>query len=191
LLIAGANWRKLVTDDPLFTHNGWKVNIDLQAAHDAALSDTSVARMRVYGKYIHSLTPSDRLIVRGDGGAMLVSDFDRLPPLLRFFAGGDVSVRGFDFEELGPKNAGGQVIGGRYLAVGGVEYEHYFLEKWGAAVFADVGNAFDKFGEDMAYGFGAGARWKSPVGLVRADVAMGFFDGANTFRLHLVLGPDL
>jgi len=191
LVMAGAGWRRTVTDDPLFTTHGWRASLDLQGAHDSLLSDVSLARLRFNGKYIHSLTPRDRLIARGDLGAMLVSDFDKLPPLLRFFAGGDVSIRGFDFEELGPKDDSGDVIGGRYLAVGSLEYEHYFLEKWGGAVFVDAGNAFNDLGDGVAYGVGVGVRWRSPIGLVRGDVAMGSFDGATTFRFHLVLGPDL
>lgn len=190
-LVPGVIWRRTVTDDPLFTRKGWKMSVDVQAASDSVISDASFARIRVYAKYIHALSDRDRLILRGDGGALSVSDFEKLPPLLRFFAGGDVSVRGFGFEDLGPKDRSDKVIGGRYLAVGSVEYEHYFLEKWGAAVFADAGNAFNNFGENMAYGVGVGARWRSPVGLVRADAAMGSFDGSNTFRLHIVLGPDL
>jgi translocation and assembly module TamA len=191
LLLAGAGWRRVVTDDPLFTSNGWRAGLDLQGGHESLLSESSVARVKFQGKYIHSFTPRDRFIARGDLGGMLVSRFEKLPASLRFFAGGDVSVRGFGFEELGPKDAAGRVVGGRYLAVGSLEYEHYFLEKWGAAIFADAGNAFDSLGDEMAYGFGIGARWRSPIGLVRADVATGFFDGATTFHIHIVLGPDL
>ena len=75
-------------------------------------------------------------------GAMAVDDFDALPPELRFFAGGDRSIRGFDYQQIGETNATGGVIGGEYLLVGSAEYEHFFLEKWGAAVFVDAGDAF-------------------------------------------------
>ena len=75
-------------------------------------------------------------------GAMAVDDFNQLPPELRFFAGGDRSIRGFDYQQLGTTNAAGLVIGGEYLAVGSVEFERYFLPKWGAAVFVDGGDAF-------------------------------------------------
>ncbi len=73
---------------------------------------------------------------------MSVGNFDALPPDLRFFAGGDRSIRGFDYHEIGEVNANGLIIGGQYLAVASAEYEYYFNEDWGAAVFVDAGDAF-------------------------------------------------
>ena len=82
------------------------------------------------------------MILRAGLGAMVVDDFDALPPELRFFAGGDRSIRGFDYQEIGDLNAAGEVIGGEYQAIASAEYEHYFLPKWGAAIFVDAGDAF-------------------------------------------------
>jgi len=83
------------------------------------------------------------------------------------------------------------VIGGKYQVVASAEYEHYFLDKWGAAAFVDAGDAFTNQ-YDTNLGAGIGLRWKSPVGLVRLDIArplVSNFD--HEWRVHLIIGPDL
>ena len=122
---------------------------------------------------------------------MVVDNFDALPPELRFFAGGDRSVRGFDYQAIGETNSEGDVIGGEYLTVLSAEYEHYFLDNWGAAVFVDAGDAYSSE-LDANVGAGIGVRWRSPVGLVRLDVAVPLVtDLEDGVRLHIVIGPDL
>ena len=114
-----------------------------------------------------------------------------MPPELRFFAGGDRSVRGFDYQQIGEVNERGGVIGGRYLTVASAEYEHYFLEKWGAAVFVDAGDAYNSH-FDANVGAGLGLRWRSPVGLVRVDFAIPVVTELNeSIRFHIMVGPDL
>ncbi|HEX2492256.1 MAG TPA: BamA/TamA family outer membrane protein, partial [Steroidobacter sp.] len=142
-------------------------------------------------KWLKQVGRRGRVILRTALGAMAVDDFDALPPELRFFAGGDRSIRGFDYEQIGEKNAQGGVIGGEYLTVGSVEYEHYFLEKWGLAAFVDAGDAFIS-GFEWNVGAGLGLRWKSPIGLVRLDFAQPVeSEFGDSWRIHLVIAPDL
>jgi translocation and assembly module TamA len=126
-------------------------------------------------------------------GAMAVDDFGELPPELRFFAGGDRSIRGFDYQELGTTNDEGKVIGGTYLTVLSAEVEHYFLQRWGVAVFVDGGDAFRTGEFDLNIGAGLGARWRSPVGVVRLDVGKPVSSRLtdNGIRFHISIGPDL
>jgi translocation and assembly module TamA len=127
-------------------------------------------------------------------GTMVVDDFNQLPPELRFFAGGDRSIRGFDYQELGTTNDKGLVIGGTKLAGGSVEFEHYFLQSWGAAVFVDGGDAWRGADFDLNIGAGVGVRWRSPVGVVRLDVAkpvQSKVPDADKIRFHISIGPDL
>jgi translocation and assembly module TamA len=130
--------------------------------------------------------------VRGDAGATLIADqdFSQLPSSLRFFAGGDSSVRGYNLDVIGPQNDQDDVIGGRYLLVGSVEYERRILPAWSLATFVDVGDAFDDSPE-LKTGVGIGVRWQSPVGPVRVDVASGLEDPGDSVRLHVSIGPDL
>ncbi len=109
-----------------------------------------------------------------------------------FFAGGDRSVRGFDYQEIGELNANRKVIGGRYLTVASGEVEHYFLEQWGAAVFVDAGDAYNS-SLNANVGAGLGVRWKSPVGIVRVDFAVPVSTDLpdRGLRFHIMIGPDL
>jgi len=180
-------------NDFFFPRRGYSLVFGARAAPEDFLTDTSFAQVTADAKYIRSLGRRQRLILRGSLGAMAVEDFDELPPDLRFFAGGDRSIRGFDYQQIGSTNSEGKVIGGTYLAVASVEIERYFLEKWGAAVFVDGGDAFRNENFRLNVGAGVGVRWRSPVGVVRVDIATPVKSDVpdNAIRFHVAIGPDL
>jgi translocation and assembly module TamA len=142
-------------------------------------------------KWIRTVTGRGRVLLRGTAGYTVDDVFAELPPSIRFFAGGDYSVRGFDFKTLGPVDGNGEVVGGSRLIELSAEYEHDVKPRWSIAVFADGGNAFDEHGLDMRTGAGIGTRWRSPVGPVRIDIAWPVNDPLHGPRLHVSLGPDL
>ncbi len=191
LLYADAMLTRKRADDLLFPSRGLSLLYGLRLAAEGALSDTSLAQIRAEAKWIRPTSRQSRLILRAAVGAMVVDDFDALPPELRFFAGGDRSVRGFDYQQIGEVNETGGVIGGKYLTVASVEYEYYFLQNWGAAVFVDAGDAYSStFNANV--GAGIGLRWRSPVGIVRVDFAIPVATDLNdSLRFHIVIGPDL
>lgn len=191
LLYAEGLLTRKAADDRYFPGSGYSLLYGLRFAYESLLSDTSFTQVRTEGKWLRKVGENGRVLVRAALGAMLVDDFDALPPELRFFAGGDRSIRGFDYQQIGETNAEGGVIGGEYLVVGSGEYEHFFLDNWGAAVFVDAGDAF-KADFEANVGAGVGLRWKSPIGLVRVDVARPVVsDFDDSWRIHLVIGPDL
>ena len=110
---------------------------------------------------------------------------------MRFFAGGDNSVRGYGFEDIGPLNDDGDVIGGSYRIDGSIEIDWLFREQWALALFVDSGDAFNNTELDLKTGAGFGLRWYSPVGPIRLDFAHPFDDPDKDFRIHISLGPDL
>lgn len=191
LLIPGITMARTWADNSIYTRQGGRFSVSLSGASESLLSDISFAQVILRGKYIQGLTENSRLITRAQVGGTSVSDFDQLPSSLRFFAGGDNSIRGFDFESLGPENDKGDVVGGRYLAVASIEYENMFLGDWGGAVFTDFGNAFNDWSDPFEYSIGFGVRWRSPVGLIRVDIAQGISDDDKPIGLHIVIGPDL
>ncbi|WP_054695204.1 BamA/TamA family outer membrane protein [Geotalea toluenoxydans] len=82
------------------------------------------------------------LHTRAKVGLTLLNDpMADLPASLRFFAGGDQSVRGYSYKSLGPRDATGEVVGGRHLLVGSIELERALFKDWGLSVFYDIGNA--------------------------------------------------
>jgi translocation and assembly module TamA len=179
------------SNDLYFPQSGYSLLYGLRLAAESLLSDTSFAQARAEAKWLQQVGDDGRVILRAAVGGMIVDNFDALPPELRFFAGGDRSIRGFDYQQIGDLNAEDKVIGGKYEAIASAEYEHYFLQKWGAAVFVDAGDAFtQQFATNV--GAGIGVRWKSPLGLVRLDIARPLVsDFDHSWRIHLVIGPDL
>lgn len=191
LIVPGASWERVKADDRIYTTNGYRLRFGLQGAEESLLSDNTFLQATVGGKYIRSLGERHRLIGRADAGLLETDSFRRLPPRFRFFAGGDRSVRGFGYEELGERDEAGNVIGGEALLAASLEYELRVLPDWSAAVFYDTGNAFSTFGDPLEYGAGVGVRWRSPIGPIRADVAWALSDEERPFRFHLNIGPDL
>lgn len=192
LLFAEGTLTRKRADNLLFPGRGMSVTYALRVAGEGILSDTTLAQIQAHAKWVEPMGQRSRAIFRASLSAMAVDDFDALPPELRFFAGGDRSIRGFDYQQIGETNSTGGVIGGKYLTVASAEYEHYFLPKWGAAVFVDAGDAYSTDFEANV-GAGVGVRWRSPVGIVRLDVAVPVKTDAEEdgVRLHVVIGPDL
>lgn len=196
LLVPGASYERVRADDRIYTIKGERVRFALQGADESLLSDVSFLQATAEGKAIRTFGGRHRLIGRTQIGYTETDALRSLPPRYRFFAGGDQSVRGYGYQELGPEDEEGNVIGGRTLLVGSLEYELRLidvprLEDWSAAVFFDAGNASRTFGDSFEQGAGLGIRWRSPIGPIRADFAWAVSEEGTPFRFHLNIGPDL
>ncbi len=132
------------------------------------------------------------LALRGLVGSVLgaTSSFS-LPPDQRFYAGGSGTVRGYAFQSLGPQFADGTPIGGTEIATGTVEFRQRVLKDWGFSVFADAGqvsaagtNAAAKFG----VGVGVGLQYYTPIGPIRAEVAVPAIRLPNSGAIQLYVG---
>ncbi len=191
LFIPEVNWLRIRADNRAFTTRGSRLQIDFRGAAVSLGSDVTFFQTRANAKFVVPVSSGGRLLTRVDGGHTSVKDFENLPASLRFYAGGDQSVRGYAYNSLGPLDSLGNVVGGKYLLVGSVEYEHRLYEKWSAATFYDVGNAYNTSSEDFKEGAGLGLRWRSPIGPVRVDVSWALSLDDHPWRFHLVVGPDL
>ncbi|MBZ0114768.1 MAG: autotransporter assembly complex protein TamA [Thermoanaerobaculia bacterium] len=198
LLIPSTSWSLTKADDRIFPRNGRHVEFRLEGAIEDVLSDTTFLRGRADAKYVRSLSSDVRVLARASVGLIETDAFRSLPPTLRYFAGGDQSVRGYGYQELGPQDEAGNVIGGEALVLASIEADYFFYERfgrWGLAVFYDAGNALDKLSFDLKSGVGAGMRWLSPIGLVRADVGFPLESPPGStgrdVTFHLTIGPDL
>ena len=124
-------------------------------------------------------------------GATMMRSLDELPATVRYFTGGDTSVRGYGFETIGPVDVNDNVIGGSKLAVLSVEADWLVRPNWAVAAFIDSGSAFDDTNADFKTGVGLGVHWYSPLGPIRVDIAHPLDDPSRDLRLHITLGPDL
>jgi len=170
--------------------NGYSYDLEVRGGHQYLGSDTGLLQMLASGNILLALPGRFSLLARMDTGWTLQNEpLNDVPPSLRFFAGGDRSVRGYAYQSLGPEDSDGDVIGGKYLLVGSLELERALGEKWGLAAFYDAGNAFDEPGQiRLAQGAGMGLRYYTPVGPVRLDVARQIGEDNPSFRIHLSIG---
>ncbi len=176
--------RKL--DNLLSPTRGYALNWQVGVAPLPLLTDEKFIRGYTRGVYYRPVGTSGTLILRGEAGAVLSKEKIGVPSSFLFRAGGDQSVRGYGYQELGVRE-GEAIVGGRYLLTGGAEYQYWFRPPWGVAFFVDAGNAADKF-KDLKpeAGVGIGARWRSPVGPINVDLAYG--EAVRKARLHFSLG---
>ncbi|OED37133.1 hypothetical protein AB833_24585 [Chromatiales bacterium (ex Bugula neritina AB1)] len=171
--------------------NGSWLRFRLRGGSDSVLSDTSFVQPTFSYKWIKTRDNGHRLIGRGSIGATWVEDFDQFPVSLRYYAGGDVSVRGYGFEKIGPSGSDGRIAGGRHLIESSIEYEIPLKDQWSVAAFVDAGDAFDNEPE-IRIGVGFGVRWQSPIGPIRIDLGRSLDSpGRGNVHLHFSLGPDL
>jgi translocation and assembly module TamA len=191
LVLPGVNWTYYWGDERIYTRSGASVMLDLRGAAETLGSDISMRQARFQLRDILPLASFGRVITRFDVGRTNTKDFTQLPASLRFFAGGDMSVRGYAYNTLGPVDAQGNVIGGPDLFVGSVEYEQHLSGNWSAAVFYDAGNALNSFRDPLKKGAGIGLRYRTPVGEIRVDLAEALSEPGHPRRFHIYFGPDL
>jgi len=139
--------------------------------------------VKTYAQYQHwfPITPRDQLLGRAELGYTIASSRDGIPEDFLFRAGGSRSNRGYAYQSLGVRE-GEATVGGRYLMTASAEYVHWLNEKWGGAVFMDIGDAADtpkEWNSNRSYGIGA--RYKTPAGPLALDLA--YAEGPSKFRV--------
>ncbi|NAW78957.1 BamA/TamA family outer membrane protein [Vibrio sp. V33_P6A3T137] len=170
---------------------GDKQTITLEYADPSVISETRATRVQAGSSWVRSLGERHRGLFRIDGSANFADEFDKLPPSLRFFAGGDNNLRGYSYQSISPRDASGSLTGAKYMATSSLEYQYRIGGNWWAALFVDYGDAFNDT-PDWKTGTGFGLRWLSPVGPLRLDFAWGLdSEPGDRFKLHFTLGPEL
>ncbi|MBA3589949.1 autotransporter assembly complex family protein [Methylibium sp.] len=167
--------------------------LSAQAGAGYALDDDDergpFARLYLQGTWFQPLPRPWLLQVRGEVAQVIKRDSLGVPDALLFRAGGDNSVRGYGYRELGPVRDGA-VVGGPVLATGTVEVLRRFSgdwRDWYGAGFIDAGNAANDWGDyEPVFGYGVGVRWRSPIGPLRVDLAYG--QEVGSVRLHISVG---
>jgi translocation and assembly module TamA len=192
LLLAGGNWERSRRDAGPITRRGLRTRVELRGGMDRLVSSTSLLQVKLGADAVRGLLPKMRILVRADVGYIFTGEFRELPPTVRFFTGGDRSVRGFRYEGIGARDSLGNIIGGQALVVGSLEADYQVLPSWALAVFTDAGNAESKLTlRNLERSVGTGLRYLSPIGPIRVDVAFAVSRPGTPMRLHLSLGPDI
>ncbi|MCL1096302.1 autotransporter assembly complex protein TamA [Shewanella kaireitica] len=204
-VLFGANVSKTSRgDNSLDPKSGFLQYYSLEYADPNLGSEVRLARLQAKFKWIQRFFENHRIVSRLDLAANLTNENNlaQIPPSLRYFAGGDQSIRGYSYNELGPSidsiNDEGEVVrevvGGRYLMVGSIEYQYYVTPTWRVATFIDAGNAFDVNQIEAITSVGAGIHWISPIGPVKFDVGVGLKETdtiSRPWRIHITMGAEL
>lgn len=175
---------------------GYNFTIETFGAHEA-WSDLSF--LQTNASYTGMFAPTDhtRFLFRVSQGVNFGPHSNVLPPSMRYFAGGDNSVRGFGYKAIAPKQDDGSGLkGGRFMTTGSIEFQFPIgIANSRAAVFLDAGLVTDDYAtnteDDLILGPGVGYRFMSPYGAVRVDFAVGIqHDEERNYRIHFAFGPE-
>jgi translocation and assembly module TamA len=192
MVVPHIDWTWFAANDRILVDRGHRLDLKLSGGLDGVLSTATFFAASLSAKVIRSLGARARVITRAEGGHIVTDDLGLLPPTRRLVAGGAASIRGFEYESVGPGDDVDLLTGGKSMLVGALEVDYEFVRSWRLAAFADAGDAVNSFGDfDAEVGVGLGVRWTSPLGLLRFDLASPLTDPDQSFRLHFVFGPDL
>ena len=192
LLMPGLKSTFRIADDRLVTKKGISATLSLTGAGNEIISDTTFIQASIASKGIYSFFEEWRMIGRFQFGGTMINTIYELPPSLRFYAGGDQSVRGYAYKSIGPRDPFGNVLGGRYLMTYSIELERTLFDNWSGALFFDSGDSYNSFSNiAMKQGAGFGLRWNAPFGQVRLDFANALSEGGDAWRIHFNVGADL
>ena len=139
------------------------------------------------------LSGPDRAALRALVATILGGSNLSVPPDQRLYAGGSGTVRGFDYQSIGPQFANGDPVGAKSVDAASVEWRQRIGEEWGAALFVDAGQASAggaPFSGALRVGAGVGARYYTSIGPVRLDVAVPLnrMRGGSAFEIYIGLG---
>lgn len=132
------------------------------------------------------------LAARSRLGSIVGAPRDAIAPSRRLYAGGGGSVRGFGYQQLGPRDALGNPVGGRSLVEGALEARYRFGD-FGVVPFVDVGQVYDSSTpsfSDIRAGVGIGGRYYTNFGPLRFDVAtpLGRRAGESKIAIYISIG---
>lgn len=200
--IPGLSWsdtkRKGNLLDP---SKGFREYYSIEGGHEALGSEASFIRLNARWKYISLLAPNHRIVARAELG-YIHADKDvgaELSPSLRFYAGGDQSIRGFAYQSVGPtvtytekgKTSEEFVTGGTNMVVASIEYQYYFSKEWRGALFFDSGSVNNTNKLDLVYSVGPGIHYMSAIGPIRFALGYPISEKDKSWRVHFSLGADL
>lgn len=180
----------------LFPYWGDTQRVTLEVGNKIFASDVDFYKIQASTIWIRQPWDNHRFITRAEGGYVKTEAFNKIPPALRFFIGGDRTVRGYGYKKISPKNEEGQLVGGALMANASLEYNYQVYPSWWLASFYDTGfvsEVDDLKAAKLHHSVGVGFRWVSPVGPVKLDLATPVHDpeGKHNVQVYLGLGSEL
>lgn len=193
LLYPGANASRIRQRGGMMPSWGDSQRYSVDVSNTLWGSDIDFTVLQAKQVWIGTPWEGHRFVVRGNAGWIDTNSFEKVPPDLRFFAGGDGSIRGYGYQKISPEDSQGKLTGASKLLVGSVEYQYNFTGNWWSAWFIDSGEAVNDIKRsDFKTGAGTGIRWASPVGPIKFDIATPIGDPDNKkIQFYIGLGTEL
>ena len=193
LLLPGLRFSEDRYENPIRPRRGFRYALELRGTHQFLGSDTALVQFLAEGSYLQSLPWRLSLHTHAQAGTTVLNDhLSDIPPSLRFFAGGDQSVRGYSYKSLGPRDADGRIMGGRQLFTGSIELERALFTDWGVSLFYDAGNTFNSISAvTLAQGAGVGLHYYTPVGALNLSLAWPLTADNPAIHFHFTVGFEL
>lgn len=181
LIIPEYNVSKRVLNDKIFPKSGYKISWNIRGASSKIISNADFIQTHLDIDFIFSLS-SIRFVQRNKVGFLLIEESNKLPLSLRFLEGGNNSIRGYEYNSIGP---------GKYLYVSSIDVQVPILEKWYFSMFYDIGNVTDNLRSSSKSSAGIGAMWHSPIGPINAGIAKALQKNAPNFRIYFSVGIEI
>lgn len=204
--LPGITWSRVKrTGTPINPSAGFSQYYNLEFSHTSLGAEVDLVKFHARWKYITSINEKHRFVARAELGILEPDSagLSKLSPSLRFFTGGDQSIRGFAYQSIGAtiessaidastiEDTNTLIVGGSRLSVGSIEYQYQFAENWRAAVFVDGGDAYRKDKFKFKYSVGPGIHYLSPIGAIRLDLGYSLSEENPAWRIHFNLGAEL
>ncbi|SMC24461.1 autotransporter secretion outer membrane protein TamA [Desulfacinum hydrothermale DSM 13146] len=183
------------TDDLLDPASGQRLEIAMTPYWDLGDLSLAFSKLSARAGIYRDLLDDRRLILafQASVGTILGAGRDAVPADIRFYTGGGGSIRGYDYQSVGPLK-GTDPVGGRSFFVVNAEARWKITQRYGMVLFVDGGSAYADSLPDpsdtLRWGAGLGVRYYSPLGPFRIDVAFPLnpredIDGAFQFYVSL------
>lgn len=191
MLLPGVSYAKKNSKGGALPYWGNEQLFSVEVASKELISSASLVKVNWKHAWLRSYKARHLFFARVDLGAIIADEIKAVPFNMRFFAGGDQSIRGFAYQSVAPRDEQGELLGGKYMVTSAAEYNYQFLPNWRAAVFIDAGAVDNEALSDWSVGGGFGIRYITPIGPIRLDHAWGLSKASKSTRLSIVIGPEI
>lgn len=184
------------SSDPLDPQSGWRLEVRGEPTVSTGDDTLAYVRLQTQASVYYAIEGGRTVAAaRVRVGSALGASLAGLPAARRFYAGGGGSVRGYEYQGVGPRLADDTPRGGLSLFEGSIEVRRKFTDRWGGAAFVDVGSVGDRETPDfeqVSVGVGVGVRYDVGFGPIRADVAFPINrrTGDTGYQIYLSIGQS-
>lgn len=194
LILPSMTFIHTVRDNPLTPTHGRRFEISMRGSIDALFSDTTFFQAYTQFRWLHALNADAKILFRTEWGFTIPDDPVKLPLSQRFFAGGDLSLRGYGYRSLPSeidKDGNYLPVGGAYLGIASLELSHKIRHPVGVFTFIDAGNAFRRLFDEIEVGTGVGVEWQTRIGPIKIALAKPLTKSLDAWRIHAMFGPEI